>query len=132
MSGLNLDRASLPRAFYNLPGSIHFPPLALGLTGGLDTSKHTIQTMNVTTTFTVEGSSIIEYKGIVRGIIVRAPTIAQGIVGGLKNIIGSCTTSSREQNIVNVVSLVVPNTHQRPLALIQPLLAFSVVLTGFQ
>lgn len=44
--------------------------------------------MIVTTTFTVEGYSIIEYKGLVRGIIVRAPTIAQGIVGGLKNLIG--------------------------------------------
>jgi len=44
--------------------------------------------MIVTTTFTVEGHSIIEYKGLVRGIIVRAPTIAQGIIGGLKNIIG--------------------------------------------
>jgi uncharacterized protein YbjQ (UPF0145 family) len=44
--------------------------------------------MIVTTTFTVEGCEIVEYKGIVRGIIVRAPTIAQGIVGGLKNIIG--------------------------------------------
>jgi uncharacterized protein YbjQ (UPF0145 family) len=44
--------------------------------------------MVVTTTFTVEGYDIVEYKGVVRGIIVRAPTIAQGIVGGLKNIIG--------------------------------------------
>src|SRR3954464_3150902 len=44
--------------------------------------------MIVTTTFSVEGSRIVEYKGLVRGIIVRAPTIAQGIVGGLKNIIG--------------------------------------------
>jgi uncharacterized protein YbjQ (UPF0145 family) len=44
--------------------------------------------MIVTTTFTVEGYSIVEYKGMVRGIIVRAPTIAQGLVGGLKNIIG--------------------------------------------
>ena len=44
--------------------------------------------MIVTTTFTVEGSAIVEYKGLVRGIIVRAPTIAQGIVGGLKNLIG--------------------------------------------
>ena len=44
--------------------------------------------MIVTTTFTVEGYSITEYKGLVRGIIVRAPTIAQGIVGGLKNLIG--------------------------------------------
>jgi uncharacterized protein YbjQ (UPF0145 family) len=44
--------------------------------------------MIVTTTFTVEGCRIVEYKGIVRGIIVRAPTISQGIIGGLKNIIG--------------------------------------------
>src|SRR5438876_8869289 len=44
--------------------------------------------MIVTTTFAVEGHRIVEYRGIVRGIIVRAPTIAQGILGGLKNIIG--------------------------------------------
>lgn len=44
--------------------------------------------MQVTTTFTIEGFRIIEYKGIVRGIIVRAPTIAQGFMGGLKNIVG--------------------------------------------
>ncbi|MGO8816849.1 MAG: YbjQ family protein [Terriglobia bacterium] len=42
----------------------------------------------VTTTFTFEGFRIREYKGIVRGIIVRSPTILQGIVGGLKNIVG--------------------------------------------
>jgi uncharacterized protein YbjQ (UPF0145 family) len=44
--------------------------------------------MQVTTTFTIEGYKIKEYKGVVRGIIVRSPTIAQGILGGLKNIIG--------------------------------------------
>ncbi|EEF62592.1 protein of unknown function DUF74 [Pedosphaera parvula Ellin514] len=44
--------------------------------------------MMVTTTFDFDGYKIVEYKGLVRGIIVRAPTIAQGIVGGLKNIIG--------------------------------------------
>jgi uncharacterized protein YbjQ (UPF0145 family) len=44
--------------------------------------------MFVTTTFTIEGYQIIDYKGLVRGITVRAPTIAQGIIGGLKNIIG--------------------------------------------
>lgn len=44
--------------------------------------------MPVTTTFTIEGYKIKEYKGVVRGIIVRAPTIAQGFLGGLKNIIG--------------------------------------------
>ncbi len=42
----------------------------------------------VTTTFTFDGYRIVEYKGIVRGIIVRAPTIVQGIIGGLKNIVG--------------------------------------------
>ena len=42
----------------------------------------------VTTTFTIDGYKIVEYKGVVRGIIVRAPTIAQGILGGLKSIIG--------------------------------------------
>lgn len=42
----------------------------------------------VTTTFNIEGYRIVEYRGMVRGITVRAPTIAQGIVGGLKGIIG--------------------------------------------
>ena len=44
--------------------------------------------MLVTTTFGFEGYRIREYKGIVRGIIVRSPTIAQGIFGGLQNILG--------------------------------------------
>lgn len=44
--------------------------------------------MIVSTTFTVEGSEIVQTKGLVRGIVVRSPTIAQGILGGLKNIIG--------------------------------------------
>jgi len=42
----------------------------------------------VTTTFDFDGHRIVEYKGIVRGIIVRSPTIMQGILGGLKNVIG--------------------------------------------
>jgi len=42
----------------------------------------------VTTTFTIEGYKITAYKGVVRGIVVRSPTIKQGIIGGLKNIIG--------------------------------------------
>jgi uncharacterized protein YbjQ (UPF0145 family) len=44
--------------------------------------------MPVTTTFTIEGYRITQYLGIVRGLIVRSPTIAQGIMGGLKAIIG--------------------------------------------
>jgi uncharacterized protein YbjQ (UPF0145 family) len=44
--------------------------------------------MLITTTFDFEGYRITEYKGLVRGIVVRAPTIPQGIAGGLKNLIG--------------------------------------------
>ena len=40
--------------------------------------------MPVTTTFTIEGYRIAQYLGIVRGIIVRAPTISQGIHGRLE------------------------------------------------
>jgi uncharacterized protein YbjQ (UPF0145 family) len=42
----------------------------------------------VSTTFDVQGRRIREYKGVVRGITVRAPTITQGILGGLKSIVG--------------------------------------------
>lgn len=42
----------------------------------------------VTTTFAIDGYRVKEYKGVVRGIVVRAPTITQGIMGGLKSIIG--------------------------------------------
>jgi uncharacterized protein YbjQ (UPF0145 family) len=42
----------------------------------------------ITTTFTIEGYRVKQYLGVVRGITVRAPTISQGILGGLKSIIG--------------------------------------------
>ena len=44
--------------------------------------------MLASTTFEIPGYEIVEHKGMVRGIIVRSPTISQGIIGGLKNIIG--------------------------------------------
>lgn len=44
--------------------------------------------MFVTTTFDIEGYRIAEYKGVVRGIIVRSPTILQSFFSNLKNIIG--------------------------------------------
>lgn len=44
--------------------------------------------MLASTTFEIPGYEILEHKGLVRGIIVRSPTISQGILGGLKNIIG--------------------------------------------
>jgi uncharacterized protein YbjQ (UPF0145 family) len=42
----------------------------------------------MTTTFTVEGRRIREYLGIVRGVIVRSPTISQGFKGGLRMLVG--------------------------------------------
>ena len=42
----------------------------------------------VSTTFELDGYKVREYKGVVRGIVVRAPTISQGFFGGLKSIIG--------------------------------------------
>jgi len=44
--------------------------------------------MKVTTTFSFDGYRIKDYRGMVRGIVVRAPTITQGILGGLKSIVG--------------------------------------------
>ena len=35
-------------------------------------------TLQTTTTFSIEGYRITEYKGLVRGIVVRSPTISQG------------------------------------------------------
>lgn len=44
--------------------------------------------MFITTTFDFQGYRILEYKGMVRGIIVRSPTIGQGLAGFFKGIIG--------------------------------------------
>ncbi len=44
--------------------------------------------MIVTTGNEVAGHTIAGYIGIVRGIVVRSPNIAQGILGGLKQIVG--------------------------------------------
>ena len=44
--------------------------------------------MIVTTGNEVSGHSIASYIGIVRGIVVRSPSIAQGFFGGLKQMVG--------------------------------------------
>ena len=44
--------------------------------------------MLVTTTMDVNGYQVVQYCGVVRGLIVRSPTIMQGFMGGLKNLIG--------------------------------------------
>lgn len=44
--------------------------------------------MIVTTGNEITGYAITRYLGVVRGIVVRSPNIAQGVLGGLKSIIG--------------------------------------------
>jgi uncharacterized protein YbjQ (UPF0145 family) len=44
--------------------------------------------MIVTTGNEVEGQRIAGYIGIVRGIVVRSPSITQGFLGSLKQIVG--------------------------------------------
>ncbi|MGO9110951.1 MAG: YbjQ family protein [Thermoguttaceae bacterium] len=44
--------------------------------------------MIVTTGNDVAGHSIASYIGIVRGIVVRSPSISQGFMGGLKQMVG--------------------------------------------
>ena len=44
--------------------------------------------MIVTTGNEVTGHSIVTYLGVVRGIVVRSPNIAQGFLGDLKRIVG--------------------------------------------
>ena len=44
--------------------------------------------MLTSTTFDLPGWQITEHRGMVRGIVVRSPTIAQGLIGGLKSIVG--------------------------------------------
>lgn len=52
--------------------------------------------MIVTTGNNVEGTKIAEYLGIVRGIVVRSPTISQGLMGGLKQFVGGNIESYAE------------------------------------
>lgn len=44
--------------------------------------------MIVTTAMEIEGRQVVQYLGVVRGIVVRATGIGRGIIGGLKSIVG--------------------------------------------
>jgi uncharacterized protein YbjQ (UPF0145 family) len=56
-------------------------------------SKHRLI---VTTGNEVAGHTIVGYIGIVRGIVVRTPSITQGILGGLQQIVGGNIESYAE------------------------------------
>ena len=44
--------------------------------------------MIITTGNEIVGREIAQYLGVVRGIVVRSPTIGQGLTGGLKQLVG--------------------------------------------
>ena len=44
--------------------------------------------MIVTTSNELAGRQVAQYLGVVRGIVVRSPSITQGVLGGLKSIVG--------------------------------------------
>src|SRR5438046_10340311 len=46
------------------------------------------ETLQTTTTFSIEGYRITEYKGLVRGIVVRSPPLGHGFLVGLQQIVG--------------------------------------------
>src|SRR5215831_6221895 len=50
----------------------------------------------ITTTMAVEGHEVVEYLGIVRGIVVRATSISQGIRGAFRSIIGGNVAAYEE------------------------------------
>jgi uncharacterized protein YbjQ (UPF0145 family) len=52
--------------------------------------------MIVTTGNEIGGRPIASYIGIVRGIVVRSPSIAQGFFGGLKQLVGGNIESYAE------------------------------------
>ena len=71
--------------------------------------------MPVTTTLSIEGYRITRYIGVCRGIIVRSPTIAQGILGGLKSIVGGqigAYTEMCEQTRQQAYDLLVEHAQQ--------------------
>lgn len=69
----------------------------------------------VTTTFSFEGYHVARHLGVVRGIIVRSPTIAQGILGGLKSVIGGkigAYTQMCEQARLQAYDLLIEHAQQ--------------------
>jgi len=52
--------------------------------------------MIVTTGNEITGYEIVEYLGVIRGVVVRSPSITQGIMGGLKQIVGGNIESYAE------------------------------------
>jgi uncharacterized protein YbjQ (UPF0145 family) len=69
-----------------------------------DPDEADVASLIVTTGNDIAGQTIRRYLGVVRGIVVRSPNIAQGFFGGLKQLVGGnievyadvCETARRE------------------------------------
>jgi uncharacterized protein YbjQ (UPF0145 family) len=46
------------------------------------------KTIVVTTANEIAGYRVVEYKGVVRGLVVRATSVVTGIAGGLRSLFG--------------------------------------------
>jgi len=71
--------------------------------------------MIVTTAPSIEGFRIRETKGIVRGLIVRSPTLSQGFMGGLKKMVGgenAAFTEMCEQTRNQAYEMLVQHTEE--------------------
>jgi len=51
----------------------------------------------VTTTFTIKVYAITPCRGLVRGSVVRSPTLVQGFLGGHRQIVGARYDGSEVQ-----------------------------------
>ncbi|MCC7085822.1 MAG: YbjQ family protein [Pirellulales bacterium] len=78
--------------------------------------------MIVTTGFEITGHEIAVYLGIVRGIVVRSPNIAQGIMGSLKSIVGG-----NIESFAQVCEKAREDAYERMVAHAQQLLADAVI-----
>jgi uncharacterized protein YbjQ (UPF0145 family) len=89
-----LNKASFQAACLMAPAIFLLMSVTLPLQVLSKSEKWTPETISapppilVTTTLSVEGHPIREYKGVVRGVTVRTPTVVQGWKADLKNIVG--------------------------------------------
>ena len=72
--------------------------------------------MILTTTQNLDGYEVTEYLGLVRGLIVRSPTISQSFLSSLKSIVGGkmgAYTAMCEQARSHAESLLVEHAREK-------------------
>lgn len=72
--------------------------------------------MLLTTTPTIEGKEIIEYKGVIFGEVISGVDFVRDLAAGLTNIFGG-RSNSYEDELVNARQLAMQELEQRAVAL---------------